>query len=254
MYMPLPAFLLTSIIFANFGFQAAPGVRMGAISHLPVIHFAPHDSFAEGQNGPTHQPVEIDSLYRAMPNLTYIRPCDAEETIGAWLLALSKREGPTMLSLGRDATGPIPNTSRHSVANGAYIVLDELHAKLTLASCGTNLHYAVAAGKSLTASGIPTRVASCPSFEHFDKQDRAYKDSVFPRDGTPIVSVEEYIATIWARYVTASIGMTGYGYSASNPSNYNRFGLDAKGIEIKVRNYLEDLGGENARVAGWRQL
>jgi dihydroxyacetone synthase len=240
--------------FVDFADQAAPGVRMGALSHLPVIHFATHDSFAEGQNGPTHQPVEVDSLYRAMPNLTYIRPCDAEEVIGAWMLALYKTDGPTMLSLGRDLTGPVPSTDRFKVALGAYVVKEDLNAKLTLVSCGTNLHYAVQAAESLSASGIATRVVSAPSFEHFDKQRKDYRDSVFPLDGTPIVSVEEYVPTAWARYTTASIGMTGYGYSASNPSNYDRFQLDAKGIEKRARKYLEELNGSNARKAGWRQL
>lgn len=227
---------------------------MGALSDLPVIHCATHDSFAEGQNGPTHQPVEVDSLYRAMPNLQYIRPCDAEELFGAWILALSNSHGPTLLSLARDPVGDVPATDRCKVSKGAYVIIDKEDAKITLTSCGTNLHYAVAASKSLTASGISTRVVSFPSFGLFDKQDRSYRDSVFPRDGTPIVSVEEYVATGWAKYTTASIGMTTYGYSASNPSNYDRFGLDAKGIEKKVRQYLDDLAGENARIAGWRQL
>ncbi|KAJ0364306.1 hypothetical protein COL154_004992 [Colletotrichum chrysophilum] len=234
--------------------DAAPGVRMGSLSHLPVIHIATHDSFAEGQNGPTHQPVEIDSLYRAMPNLAYIRPCDAEETIGSWMLALNNREGPTMLSLGRDPTGAVPSTDRFKVAKGAYVIEDVAGAKLTLASCGTNLHYAVEAAKTLSTCGVPTRVVSCPSFTHFDQQSKQYRRSVFPTDGTPIVSVEEYVATTWARYVTASISMVSYGYSASNPSNYDRFELDSKGIVKRVRRYLDDLGEENARMAGWRQI
>lgn len=228
---------------------------MGALSHLPVIHIATHDSFAEGQNGPTHQPVELDSLYRAMPNLTYMRPCDAEEVIGAWMLALAKTTGPSMLSLGRDPVGPVPNTDRYKVAKGAYVVVEpDSSPKLVLASCGTNLHYAVAAAGSLSASGIPTRVVSVPSFEHFEAQDRSYQESVFPLDGTPNVSVEEYVATTWARYVTASIGMIGYGYSASNPSNYDRFRLDAKGIEARVKEYLGTLAGGDARRAGWRAI
>ncbi|KAK3942517.1 putative dihydroxyacetone synthase [Diplogelasinospora grovesii] len=247
-------FLPFTATFFMFYLYAAPGVRMGALSHLPVIHFATHDSFAEGQNGPTHQPVELDSLYRAMPNLTYIRPCDAEEAIGAWLLALSKTTGPSLLSLGRDPVGPVPNTDRYKVAKGAYVVKEVTGAKLTLASCGTNLHYAVAAAESLSASGIPTRVVSAPSFEHFDAQDAAYRESVFPLDGTPIVSVEEFVATTWARYVTASVGMTTYGYSASNASNYDRFRLDAKGIEARVKEYLEGLAGGDARRAGWRAI
>lgn len=89
---------------------------MGALSHLQTIHLATHDSFAEGQNGPTHQPVEVDSLYRAMPNLTYFRPCDAEEVVAAWQYALTTRTRPTMIFLGRDPVSPIPNTDRKLAA------------------------------------------------------------------------------------------------------------------------------------------
>lgn len=227
---------------------------MGALSDLPVIHCATHDSLAEGQNGPTHQPVEVDSLYRAMPNLLYIRPCDAEELFGAWMLALSNTHGPSLLSLARDPVGEVPATDRYKVANGAYVIIDVERPNLTLTSCGTNLHYAVGAARTLTASGLRTRVVSFPSFALFDKQDQTYRDAVFPRDGQPIISVEEYVATGWAKYVTASIGMTTYGYSASNQSNYDRFGLDEKGIIHKVHGYLKDLVGKDARSAGWRQL
>ncbi|KAI0478053.1 Transketolase, thiamine diphosphate binding domain-containing protein [Xylaria cf. heliscus] len=247
-------FVPITATFFMFYLYAAPGVRMGALSHLPVIHFATHDSFAEGQNGPTHQPVELDSLYRAMPNLTYIRPCDGEEVIGAWILALSKTTGPSLISLGRDPVAPVNSTDRYKVSRGAYVLREVQNFKLTLASCGTNLHYAVAAAEVLTADGIPTRVISCPSFEHFDQQERGYQESVFPHDGTPIVSIEEYIATTWARYVTASIGMTGWGYSASNTSNYERFGLDCKGIQRRVLKYLAGLNGKDARKAGWRSI
>ncbi|KAJ4029069.1 hypothetical protein NW756_006181 [Fusarium oxysporum] len=242
--------------FFMFYIYAAPGVRMGALSDLPVIHIATHDSFQEGQNGPTHQPVEVDSLFRAMPNLTYMRPCNAEELIGAWTLALQNNKQPTMLSVGRDPTGPVPNTDRNQVYRGAYVLHEPADYALTLVSCGTNLHYAVAAGGSLTKQGIPTRIVSAPSLDLFQVQDDEYKQKVFPRDRKPVVSVEEYVATVWARYVTASIGMTTYGYSASNPSNYERFGLNAPGIERKVKSYLAYLKDSSlsAQDAGWRQL
>lgn len=234
--------------------QAAPGVRMGALSHLQTLHFATHDSFAEGQNGPTHQPVEVDSLYRAMPNLTYFRPCDAEETVAAWKLGLMSHANPTMISLGRDPVGDIPNTNRNLALNGAYVIKEDKNAAVTLVSCGTALHRVVAAARLLAEEGVSARLVSCPSMDLFGKQDRNYRDTIFPVDGRPIVSVEEYIATGWARYVTASIGMTGWGYSASSESNYQRFGLDADSISRKVQAYLKDLNGVNARSVGWRQL
>lgn len=189
-----------------------------------------------------------------MPNLCYIRPCDAEELIGAWSIALASAKRPTMLSIARDPAGHVPNTDRTKVQRGAYVIEDNPDYQLTLVSCGSNLHYAVAAGKSLGTQGIATRIVSAPSLDLFEAQDDDYKTTVFPQGGRPIVSIEEYVATTWARYVTASIGMTTYGYSASNRSNYDRFGLDAKGIEAKVKQYLGLLKGRSAREYGWRQL
>lgn len=209
---------------------------------------------AEGQNGPTHQPVELDSLYRAMPNLHYIRPCDAEELIGAWSYALGAKHTPSILSLARDPVGHVPNTSRSKVYRGAYVLREAPGADITLVSCGSNLHHAVAAANLLEKGGIKCRLVSAPGLSIFDQQGEGYRESVFPRNGKPIVSAEEYVATTWARYVTASIGMASYGYSASNESNYERFGLDAAGIERKVREYLRRLDRRDARVVGWQQL
>ncbi|KAJ0421449.1 Transketolase, thiamine diphosphate binding domain-containing protein [Aspergillus carlsbadensis] len=252
-------FLPVTATFLMFYLYAAPGVRMGALSHLPTVHIATHDSFAEGQNGPTHQPVEVDSLFRATPNLTYIRPCNAEETIGAWMHVFSDaaRTSPTMLSIARDPVGSVPNTDRFAVARGAYVLVERVDADITLVGCGSSLHHVVAAAGILgqgEEGGLRCRVVSCPSFDLFDKQPREYRESVFLLDGKPIVSVEEYVATTWARYATASIGMSSYGYSASNESNYERFGLDPKGIVRRVKGYLAFLNGRDARSAGWQSL
>lgn len=227
---------------------------MGALSNLQAIHLATHDSFAEGQNGPTHQPIEVDSLYRAMPNLTYIRPCDAEEVIAAWQFALSARSSPIMISLGRDPVSLVPGTNRKLAVRIAYVIHEYESAQVTLASCGTAMHHVAAAAKLLAASNIRSRLVSVPSLDLFEAQSEEYKILVFPSDRRPIVSVEEYVATTWARYVTASVSMTSFGYSASGPSNYVRFGMDANGIEKKVSRYLESLAGDDARHHGWRQL
>ncbi|OJZ79602.1 hypothetical protein ASPFODRAFT_148849 [Aspergillus luchuensis CBS 106.47] len=248
-------FLPVTATFLMFYIYTAPGVRMGALSHLPAIHIATHDSFAEGQNGPTHQPVELDSLYRAMPNLTYIRPCDAKEVIGAWMWAVESATSPTMISIARDPVDPTPKTSRFNVSKGAYILEDYPDAQLTIVSCGTSLHHAIGAAKELyEQSHIRCRIVSAPSFDLFDQQPQAYRESVFLLDGKPIVSVEEYVATTWARYVTASVGMNSFGYSASSASNYERFGLNSRGIASRVRNYLSCLNGRNARQMGWRSI
>ncbi|KAF5008861.1 hypothetical protein FDECE_4885 [Fusarium decemcellulare] len=222
------AFLPITATYLLFYLYAAPGVRMGALSELPAIHIATHDSF-----------LEVDSLFRAMPGLRYFRPCDAEELIGCWMYALQSTKNPCMLSLARDPVKTVSGTDRSKVEFGAYVIRKQDDHAVTLASCGSNLYYAVEAADELTKRGIPARV---------------HKREVFPLDGKPIVSVEEYVATTWARYATASIGMTTFGYSASNESNYDRFGLDAKGIVAKVEEYLGELGGADAQKDGWRQL
>lgn len=227
---------------------------MGALSHFQTIHLATHDSFAEGQNGPTHQPVEVDSLYRAMPNLTFFRPCDAEEVVASWRYALHARTRPTMISLARDPVSLVPGTNRNLALNGAYVIQEDEQAQVTFASCGTALHHAVAAANLLSKVNVRVRIVSAPSLDLFEEQPESYKQTIFPRDGRPVVSIEEYVATTWARYVTASVSMTSYGYSASGASNYSRFGLDALGIKRKVLGYLELLNRDHDMKAVWQQL
>lgn len=159
-----------------------------------------------------------------------------------------------MVSLGRDPVGPVPGTDRISALKGAYVIQEDPAASVTLASCGTCLHRVVGAANLLKHSGVSVRIVSCPSLDLLEEQREEYKRSVFPADGRPIVSVEEYVATTWARYVTASISMTSYGYSASSGSNYERFGMDAASITKKVLKYLNDLWGIDARAGTWRQL
>src|SRR5258705_13259744 len=106
-----------------FYLYAAPGVRMGALQHLQVIHAATHDSIGMGEDGPTHQPLELAALYRAMPNLLYIRPADSEETAGAWTVAIESKRTPTIISTSRHALPQLPpRTSRHKVSLGAYVI------------------------------------------------------------------------------------------------------------------------------------
>jgi dihydroxyacetone synthase len=159
-----------------------------------------------------------------------------------------------MLSLGRDPVGQVPNTSRGKVKYSAYVAAEQADADVTLASCGTNLHYVVAAAELLQSRGIKARIVHAPSLDLFQRHDEHYRTAVFLLDRKPLIGVEEYVATTWARYVTASIGMISFGYSASNESSYQRFGLDERGIEGKVVGYLAKLQGQNAQMAGWHQL
>ncbi|EEU39707.1 uncharacterized protein NECHADRAFT_94736 [Fusarium vanettenii 77-13-4] len=171
------AIIPVTATFFMFYLYAAPGVRMGALSSLKVIHVATHDSIGEGQNGPTHQPVEVDSLYRAMPNLLYIRPADGEEIIGAWSSALEVQGQPVIISLARDPPEiTIPNTSRTKESKGGYVIVDHPKPVVTLVSCGSELQFAVGAAAKLAEQGIGTRVVSMPCLRLFEAQSKDYQE------------------------------------------------------------------------------
>jgi dihydroxyacetone synthase len=224
--------------FLMFYLYAAPGVRMGALCSLPAIHIATHDSIGEGQNGPTHQPVEVDTLYRTMPNFQYMRPADSEEIIGCWKTALGHLETPSMFSLARDPIySKVPNTCRQKASKGGYVVSDSNNAKVTLISSGSELPFANEAAQILNSKGISTRVVSMPCMRVFEQQPKEYRKQVL---GTAeyTVSLEPYIPASWPKFCNVSIGMKSWGYSASGPSNYKRFGLDGESVAHKLTNLV----------------
>ena len=243
------AFVPITATFLMFYLYAAPGVRMGAICGLPAIHIATHDSINEGYNGPTHQPVEVDSLFRATPNLLFFRPASTEEVLGCWSIALKPNsKTPCVFSLSREAIHHVPNTNRHNVKQGGYVVIDNPNAKVTLVSTGVELGLAYAALQKLDKLGISTRLVSMPCLDLFNETSDEYKyDQVFT---TPdVISIEPYVSTVWARYCTASISMTSFGYSASGQANYQRFGIDSDSIVEKVKKYID--GPKHGK---WTQL
>ncbi|UPL01971.1 hypothetical protein LCI18_012905 [Fusarium solani-melongenae] len=247
------AIIPVTATFFMFYLYAAPGVRMGALSSLKVIHVATHDSIGEGQNGPTHQPVEVDSLYRAMPNLLYIRPADGEEIIGAWASALEVQGQPVIISLARDPPEiAVPNTSRTKVFKGGYVIVDHPKPVVTLVSCGSELQFAVGAAAKLAEEGIGTRVVSMPCLRLFEAQSAEYQKSVLS-DALHIISVEAYVPGFWARICTASIGMDSFGYSGAGRDNFSRFGIDHESVAAKVKAHVGSFGGDSA-PRRWRML
>jgi dihydroxyacetone synthase len=249
-YSPQGIIPVTATFFM-FYLYAAAGVRMGALSELQVIHVATHDSVGEGQNGPTHQPVELDSLYRAMPNLLYIRPCDAEEVAGAWTVALGATRTPSIISLARDpALTKVPNTDRDKVRLGGYVIREKQGVLVTLISCGSELQFASAAADELDKLGIPTRVVSMPCLRLFERQPLEYQNAVLS-NSPHIISVEAYISTIWARICTASIAMDSYGYSGAGLENFKRFGLDTDSIVRKVSQHVKKVESGEVKARRW---
>jgi dihydroxyacetone synthase len=247
-YHPNMIIPITSTFFM-FYLWAAPSVRMGALQRLQVIHVATHDSIGTGEDGPTHQPIELANLFRAMPNLLYIRPGDSEETAGAWTVAIKAKNTPSIISTSRHALPQLsPLTNRAKVAKGAYVLRENAEATLTLIGVGAELSLAVQVADALEKSGqAKVRIISFPCQRLFDAQDIEYKRSVLQRRADrPIVVIEPYTPNGWERYANAAFCMTTsrFGQSLPGAVAYEYFGFTAEKISEKVVGYLETVGRE----------
>ncbi len=224
----------TFLIFSDY---MRPPMRLAALSKLHVIHVFTHDSVALGEDGPTHQPIEQLAGLRSVPNLTVIRPGDANETAVAWRVALEMREAPVTLVLTRQAV-PTLDRSRFASADGlrhgAY-VLDDGGADpaLILIASGSEVHLVVDAAQHLRAAGLAVRCVSMPSWELFDAQPREYRDSVLPPSIRARVAVEAGSTQGWSRYVGDSgdvIGIDHFGASAPGDVNLREFGFTVEEV------------------------
>ncbi len=192
----------TFFVFSDY---CRPSVRLSAIMEMPVIYVFTHDSFYVGEDGPTHQPIEHAAALRAMPGLTVIRPSDATETAAAWVAALRNTKGPTALLLTRQNVAVI-DRSKYAPANllekGAYTLWQsaEGEPELILIATGSEVELALAAAGNL-ASKHRVRVVSMPSWELFEQQDAAYRESVLPRDCRRRIAIEAGASFGWERYI-----------------------------------------------------
>ncbi|CBZ27539.1 putative transketolase [Leishmania mexicana MHOM/GT/2001/U1103] len=214
--------------FLNFIGYALGAVRLAAISHHRVIYVATHDSIGVGEDGPTHQPVELVAALRAMPNLQVIRPSDQTETSGAWAVALSSIHTPTVLCLSRQNTEPQSGSSIEGVRHGAYSVVDVPDLQLVIVASGSEVSLAVDAAKALSGE-LRVRVVSMPCQELFDAQPDTYRQAVLPA-GVPVVSVEAYVSFGWEKYSHAHVGMSGFGASAPAGVLYKKFGITVEEV------------------------
>nr|POE54472.1 dihydroxyacetone synthase [Quercus suber] len=225
--------------FFMFYIYAAPGVRMGALQSLQVIHIATHDSIGTGEDGPTHQPIELAALYRAMPNFLYIRPCDSEEAAGAMIAAVRATDSPSMISVARQDTPQYPqHSSRAGVQQGAYVFIDEAHPDVTLLGVGAEMVFAVAARDALARRGIVARIVSFPCQRLFEQQPREYRRAVL--GSVPRVVIEAYAVNGWERYADAGYSMHSFGHSLPRDYIYQRFNFTAEKIAQKVAGVVED--------------
>ncbi|KAI1334581.1 putative transketolase [Xylariaceae sp. FL0016] len=225
--------------FFMFYLYAAPAVRMGALQRLHVIHAATHDSIGMGEDGPTHQPIELPALYRAMPNLLFFRPGDSEETAGAWTAAIEAKETPSIISTSRHALPQLKTTSRDGVQKGGYVLQENEKATVTLIGVGAELSHAVDVASRLREKGIEARVVSMPCQRLFNDQPRSYQRDILRRHQMPAIALEPYAPNGWERYADAAACIKTFGHSLPGKAAYKYFGFDADALTVKVLKYLD---------------
>jgi transketolase len=225
----------TFFIFSDY---MKPAIRLSALMELPVITIFTHDSIGLGQDGPTHQPVEQLIALRAIPGLITLRPADANEVVEAWRVIIGLKHQPACLVLSRQ---PLPTFDRKhyasaaGVARGAYVMADAEGGKpdVILIGTGSEVTLCVEVYETLKQEGIPARVVSMPSWELFEQQDQAYRDSVLPPGITARVSVEAGSVIGWDRYVGmtgAKIGMHSFGASAPIKDLMTKYGFTPENV------------------------
>jgi transketolase len=235
--------------FLTFSDYMRGAVRLSALAGLHVIHVWTHDSVGLGEDGPTHQPVEHYAALRAIPNLWFVRPGDANETVAAWALAVERRDGPVALALTRQKLPVLAGTAekaREGLRRGGYVLRDPAGAgdpDLILMATGSELQLAFAAAENLEADGIRARVVSLPCWETFELQDQAYRDSILPPAVRKRVSVEIGVSLGWERWVGdegAIIGLDHFGASAPAGTIFEKFGFTADRVTDVGRRVVRD--------------
>ncbi|QHW33244.1 transketolase [Paenibacillus rhizovicinus] len=233
----------TFFVFTDY---LRPAVRLSALMKQPVVFVLTHDSIAVGEDGPTHEPIEQLASLRIIPQLTVIRPADANETSSAWAYALSNADQPVALVLTRQNLPVLEGTnenSREGIVKGAYVVADAANGKpqAQLIATGSEVQLAVAAQKALAAEGIDVRVISMPSFDLFERQSKAYKDSVILPEVKARLAIEMASPFGWERYVGdqgAVLGINTFGASAKGDRVIAEYGFTVENVVSKVKALL----------------
>ena len=229
------AYGATFLIFSDY---IRPPIRLAALMGLHVVHVFTHDSIALGEDGPTHQPVEQLAALRAIPNLTVIRPCDANETAVAWRVAIETRDRPVLLALSRQDL-PTLDRSRFAAADGlrrgGYVLLDAPggQPELILIASGSEVGLIVAAAERLQAQGIKVRCVSMPSWELFEALPQAERDAVLPPCIPERLAVEAGVTQGWHRYVGERgdvLGVDRFGASAPGPVMLREYGFSVEKV------------------------
>jgi transketolase len=234
-YGGLRPYCATFLVFTTYCIGA---IRISALSSFGVIFVMTHDSIGLGEDGPTHQPIEVLESLRAMPNINVYRPADGNETAGAYKSALDHPYTPTLIALSRSGLKPLELSSIDKTTKGAYACVEESDPDLVLIGTGSEVGPCVDAAAKLKESGVKVRVVSMPCQETFLAQSKSYQDSILPGD-VPTLSVEAASPHGWHRFSHSQIAMMEFGRSGSGSDVFKYFGFTADNIAKKGQELID---------------
>lgn len=224
--------------FLNFAGYALGAIRVSALSQFGILYIMTHDSIGVGEDGPTHQPVEMLESLRSMPNIYTMRPADSNEMVGMYKVAMESHKTPSVICCSRGTVDALEFSDVEKAAKGGYAVLEEPNPDLILVASGSEVGCCVQAAKDLIESGIKTRVVSLPCQELFFNQSSEYQTSILPGN-IPTLSVEASAVHGWHRLSHAQIGMTRYGLSAPMKKVFEHFGFTKENVAEKAKKLVE---------------
>lgn len=232
--------------FLNFVSYAAGALRLSALSQHQVIWVGTHDSIGLGEDGPTHQPIETLSHFRAIPNLQVWRPADGNETSAAYYQSLVSKHTPSVIALTRQNLPQLEGSSIEKATKGGYTLVEVAKPDVLFVATGSEVAISVDAAKVLKAKGINAGVISLPDWHTFGKQSKEYQLSVFP-DGVPIVSVEVMSTVGWGKYSHEQIGINTFGASGPYKDVYKYFGFTPDAIAEKAEKVIGFYKGSSVK-------
>jgi transketolase len=230
LYGPLMPFSATFFVFSDY---LKPAARIAALTGIQHFFIWTHDSIGVGEDGPTHQPIEHLSQFRALPNFYVWRPADGAENIEAWKTALGMKKSPSAFVCSRQNLSVLPTPIKGSAAQGGYLLASDNNATITLMASGSEVELALKTKEALNEKGVKAAVVSVPCYDLLIEQNKAYIDSIIKPD-TKKVAIEAARGLEWYRFADEVIGMDTFGASAPADKLFAKFGFSVESILAKI--------------------
>jgi len=230
LYGPLMPFSATFFVFSDY---LKPSARIAALSGIQHFFIWTHDSIGVGEDGPTHQPIEHLSQFRALPNFYVYRPADGAENAKCWQKALSMKESPSAFVCSRQNLPILPAAVHGDVENGGYLLAERNDATVTLMASGSEVGLAMESAELLSSRGIAANVVSVPCFDLLLEQPQSYIDTII-KPGTKRVAIEAARGLEWYRFADTVVAMDGFGASAPADKLFEKFGFTAEAVAAKI--------------------